>query len=97
MLTWDEIDRVRLLTYKIRERAASLSELEEFVQLVQQSGASEQADMTGLLYKAGFSSLEDFSRHLQEKKAEGLIQNIAMVGLGILVGYGIYKMLSRRA
>ncbi len=94
MLTPNEINKLRLLTYRIRERTASSQELEEFIKLIQKSGVSSQSDVVRMLNEAGFSSIEELSKHIQDKKSEELINTIVTVGLGILVGYALYKLIS---
>lgn len=94
-LTDQEIERLMTLILKIKERRASSLDLDEFVKLINKGGTTTEQEITTFMNQTGFSSLEEFSKHIQEKKSEEFTNALITIGLGILLGYALSKMLRK--
>ena len=92
-LTPQGIERLSTLILKIRERKASSSELNEFVQLINKGGTTTEQEITAFLTQAGFNSLEELSKHIQDKRSEEFINALITIGMGILLGYALSRLL----
>lgn len=95
-LLYDETERLRYLLSKARVKQASGNELDEIVALINKSGIYTEQEIIHLLNEAGFSSLNELSNRIQEKKSEEFIATLVTIGLGILLGYALYKLLSEK-
>jgi hypothetical protein len=93
-LTDEEFQRLYQLIEKAKERSASSSELRELVELILRSGAQTQYDIDEYIRRAGFASLEELYKHIDEKKSHEAIDKLIAIGLGMLAGYAIIKWLS---
>ncbi|UZE91805.1 MAG: hypothetical protein IB616_03435 [Methanosarcinales archaeon] len=95
-LSYEEIERLRHLLSKARVKQASGNELDEIVNLINKSGASTEYETTCLLNEAGFLSIQELSKHIQEKKSEEFINALITIGFAILVGSALLELLSER-
>ncbi len=94
-LSKKEIEMFRGLTAKVRDMTATSKELEKFVSLVHKDGESAAQNIYFFLYKAGFDNLEDFSNHIKEKRSEEVVEAMVSIGLGIIMGNALVKILEK--
>ncbi|NKQ39433.1 MAG: hypothetical protein HF967_08245 [Methanosarcinales archaeon] len=95
-LNYNEIEKLRYLLSKARNNQTSENDLKSIVHLINKSGISKEHEITNLLNEAGFSSLHELSNKLQEKKSEEFVKTLVAIGLAILVGYALLKILAEK-
>jgi hypothetical protein len=95
-LTDDEVRRLYQLLEKAKKKEASSTELKEIVGLILRSDARTQYEIEQYINRAGFTSLDELHRHIEEKKSQEFIDTLIAIGLGMLVGYVIIKWASEK-
>ena len=94
-LTNKEFSRLQQLVEKAKRRMANSNELRELIELIQKSGARTREEIEQYINQAGFASLEELNKHIEEKKSQEFIDILIAVGLGILAAYVVTKVLGK--
>ena len=94
-LTNKEFSRLQQLVEKAKSREANSRELRELIELIQKSGARTRDEIEQYINQAGFTSLEELNKHIEEKKSQEFIDILIAVGLVILAAYAITKVLEK--
>ena len=95
-LTYDEVIRINALISKIRQRIATATEMKEFSNLIQKSGQNNWLELQTYVQTAGFSSIEEFQRHLTDKNTQEFLDGLVKIGLAILIAYGLAKLFEKK-
>lgn len=91
-LTINDFTRLNFLISKIKVRTATLVEMQEFLSLIEKSGQNNFLELQNYLNAAGYSNIEEFKQHLNQKQTEVLIDGLVKIGLAILLGYALLQM-----
>ena len=95
-ITTAELQRINALILKIQQRIASANEMNEFFNLIQKSGQNNWLALENYIRVAGYSSIEQFKQHLNEKSSKEFIDGLVKIGLAVLIAYGLAKLLKEK-
>jgi hypothetical protein len=87
-------NRLNELVSRLSSNAASAAEMKEFLDLVEKSGMGFH--LMNYLHSAGYYSIDDFKQAIQTKQSQEFVQGLATIGLGILIAYGLDKLLNKK-
>lgn len=76
VLTRDQLQRLTLLSERLRDRVATVEDVKEFARLAHDAGLRGDISVPARIKAGGFRDMEDFARRLEERKADAVIHDI---------------------
>ena len=67
-LTNEQLTRLNIIISKIQSRTASTAEMQDFLLLIQTSGQNNWIEFQNYLHIAGYSNIDEFKQHLNQKQ-----------------------------
>jgi len=95
-LTYDEVIRINTLISKIRQKIATANEMQEFLNLIQKSGQNNWLELQNYVQTAGYSNIDEFQKHLNDKNTQEFFDGLVKIGLAILIAYGLAKLFEKK-
>lgn len=77
MMTFDEVDRIRILALRLQDRIATLEEVREFARLAHLAGLRDDVSVIQRVRLGGFKGLEDFVHRLDSPTADSVVRDLA--------------------
>lgn len=95
-LIYDEVIRINTLILKIRQGIATATEMQDFLNLIQKSGQSNWLELENYVQTAGYSNINEFQKHLNDKNTQEFFDGLVKIGLAILIAYGLAKLFEKK-
>lgn len=76
MMSFEDVDRLRFLGERMRDRIATLGEVREFARLAHDAGLRDEVSVIQRVRMGGFADLDQFVRQLDSPRADAVVRDL---------------------